>query len=358
MIKTSAYFTSLVCCLALGACADESFDEDASPEPLVDSESEHGVVEISTTQGRVSGVFHHSEAELRFESEVAEGASWVTVELRGMVLLLTADRETGAFDVDGFTLATGEDTQMSAADRAVLHDFDLALGAYAGDSERGPALDVLFHTVTAWTDYASSLPLQRTFHGRLDRSSNLCSSVNKPGQGTTIKYVAASHDCGSTKGDCSNWVGCDFWDDNSTTDKVAMSMSPTGSCSDDTYFGGSTTGMSCHEPDHPGGKEYAYGQCFGRCGAGCGSNTQFTRDCLDHDQCVRLGHGIASGWCNDHLVGATWDALNASNCSGVKFDVDRNWAGGPDEGNCPTSRRNANDGCDHGCQFIDGDCFR
>ena len=82
------------------------------------------------------------------------------------------------------------------------------------------------------------------------------------------------------------------------------------------------------------------------------------RACLDHDQCVRLGHSIASVWCNDHLADATWDAINANDCSGVNFDVDYDMTGTNYEGNCPTNWKNANDGCDHGCQFVDGDCFR
>jgi len=203
------------------------------------------------------------------------------------------------------------------------------------------------------------MPLTRTFHGRLDRSSSLCGNVNKPGQGTqTKRWQSATHDCASTAGDCSNWTGCDRWDDNSSTSYVFMSMHPEGGCSDDTYFGGSSASFSCYEPDHPGGTEYAYGACFGRCGGGCGGGTAFTRDCIDHDHCVRLGHSIASFWCDDEFTGAAWDALWASNCSGVNLEVDYNWAGSYSEGNCPTSWNSTNDGCDVGCQFIDGDCFR
>ena len=368
MTKNSIGVVSSVCAiafagtLALASCAvDDQPDKSEAAERVV-SQSDHGpldgVLDVRASENLAEGSFFLDDVEVRFESRILETANETTVELRGMILLLTADRETGVFDVDGFAAATALDTQMTEADRVVINAFDHALASSPLDTSV-PSVAFLVRSITAWSDYSSTLPLSRTFHGRLDRSSSLCSSVNKPGQGaTTKKYKNATHDCDDTAGDCSNWWGCSRWDDNSTTDNVFMSMHPGGGCSDDTYFGGSDGTLSCHEPDHPGGKEYAYGACFGRCGGGCGSGTQFTRDCLDHDQCVRLGHALASFWCDDELTGATWDAINASNCSGVNFTVDYNWAGSSYENNCSTSWNGTNDGCDHGCQFIDGDCFR
>lgn len=349
------------CALALSACAAEPSPDKSQYAERVVSQSEHGaldgVLDVQASGDLVEGSFFLGDAEVRFESRILETSSETTIEVRGMILLLTADHQTGVFDVDGFAAENALDTQMTDADRAVITAFDRALGGAELDADL-PAVEFLVRSLTTWGQYSSSLPLTRTFYGRLDRSSSLCSSVNKPGQGAgTEKFKRATHDCNDTAGDCSNWWGCDRWDDNSSTDKVFMSMHPGGGCSDDTYFGGSSSSFSCYEPDHPGGTEYAYGGCFGRCGGGCGSGTQFTRDCLDHDQCVRLGHALASFWCDDELVGATWDAINASNCSGVKFTVDYNWAGSSREGNCPDSWNGDNE-CDHGCQFIDGDCFR
>ena len=359
--KPRSMFTrsALALALLLGACVDEQLPPDKDAEQLVQEDpSGEGVLALEHSFEQLRGSYEHPEGELRFEVERLGDAGWVTIELRGMVLSMTHDAATGAFDLDGFTLASGEDTQMRAPDRAMLQALDGALAQPLSEAEPGSAMELLGRATTAWGDYSDTLPLQRTYFGELQRSAGLCGSLNKPGQGTSLKYIAGTHDCNSGAGDCSNWTGCDHWDDNSTTDRVVMSMHPGGSCSDDTYFGGSATTMSCFEPDHPGGKEYAYGACFGRCGAGCGSGTQFTRACLDHDQCVRLGHSIASLWCDDHLVDATWDAINASDCSGANFSVDYNWAGSSREGSCPDSWRNANDGCDHGCQWVDGDCFR
>ncbi|MEM7153312.1 MAG: hypothetical protein AAF799_10755 [Myxococcota bacterium] len=346
--------------LGMGGCTEALDDADLDKDALVVEDVGDGTVELELTDDGARGHYFHADAEVRFEAAIDEDTEEVTLELRGMMLLLTIDRETGAFDVDGFSADNGLDTQILPEDKQLIAAFDQALGALELEEGEGdPAVDLLVRAATLFGDYASSLPLQRAFYGRLDRSSNLCGSVNRPGQGVNTKrWTNATHDCNDTAGDCSNWWGCDRWDDNSTVDHVFMSMHPDGSCGSDTYFGDSSTGFSCQGPDHPGGKEYAYGGCFGRCGAGCGSGTQFTRACVDHDLCVRFGHSITSIWCNDEFAATGWDVINASHCSGAHFTVDYNWAGTSRENSCPTSWKDTNDGCDHGCQFIDGDCFR
>ena len=332
-------------------CAYDAGGAGSASEPLLD---------IEVHADEVTGTFDNDMGSVYFESVVLDEAMEVTLELNGMFLTMTLDRASGVFDLDGFGADTGEDTQIVEEDIALVLAVERALSdIYDAEANDSPALELLNRALTLWGQYSTVVPLTRTFHGRLDRSSSQCGDVNRPGQGASVKrWERATHDCGSTAGDCSNWYGCERWDDNSTTDNVFMSMHPAGSCSDETFFGGSSGSFSCYEPSHPGGTEYAYGECFGRCGAGCGGGTIFTSDCRDHDHCVRLGHGIASGWCGDELTGATWDAVNGSNCSGVNFTVDYNWAGTGSEGNCPTSWNGTNDGCDVGCQFIDGDCFR
>lgn len=345
-----AKFWLLALVVATG-CAAQTGDPGSSSGALTDMSYDESHAEVS---------FELNGDEALAIADVYADSMEMTLSMQGMVLLMTADRATGVFDVDGFAEENGEDTQLVESDLELLLAFEAALTEpYQQHAAESPALDFLNRAVTAWSAYSEVMPLTRLFHGRLDHSGSLCGSVNKPGQGSgTKRWVSGTHDCASTAGDCSNWTGCDRWDDNSTTSYIFMSMHPTGGCSDDTYFGGGSTSMSCHEPDHPGGTEYGYGACFGRCGGSCGGGTAFTRDCLDHDQCVRLGHAIASFWCDDELTGATWDAINAGNCGGVNFTVNYNWAGSSYENNCPTSWNGTNDGCDVGCQFVDGDCFR
>jgi hypothetical protein len=69
-------------------------------------------------------------------------------------------------------------------------------------------------------------------------------------------------------------------DDPRTSYYAYLSMTPAGPCSDGTYFW-KNNNWQCYEPDHDSTVDYAYGNCFGRCGAGCGTSRQFTRDCAD-----------------------------------------------------------------------------
>jgi hypothetical protein len=69
----------------------------------------------------------------------------------------------------------------------------------------------------------------------------------------------------------------------------------------------------------PTGVGYEWGNCYGECGAGCGS-PDYTVDCLNHDHCVRNhGHWIGSGYCDDQFAACSDDSLaswmgGAPNC--------------------------------------------
>lgn len=82
-----------------------------------------------------------------------------------------------------------------------------------------------------------------------------------------------------------------------------------------TYFWKDSS-WQCYEPDHDANAEYAYGECFGRCGGVCGSNGSgtYTYEYLDHDSWVRFGHFLASFWRNDEFISTIDDAAFAPNC--------------------------------------------
>ena len=364
----SSSILSLVAGLLLvgcGAATEEPTQTDGAKAPTT-KEQAVGVTKFETVSAeKVKGTFDFRGMQLKFESEIIGEARETTFELRGMILTFTADSKLGAFDVDGFTRVDGKDTQMTQEDRLVIMAFDKSVGAAAADKRDLAAVDLLIRNATIWGDYSDTLPLKRTFHGRLDQNNvgsgnDVCSQVNKPGNGGIVapKYSRGTHDCFSGAGDCSDWWGCDGGEDNASADYIFMSMHPDGPCSDTTWFGSSAGSHSCYEPDHPSDREYAYGSCFGRCGGSCGSGTVFSAACRDHDLCVRYGHDMASAYCDDDLVNAAWDALWMGNCGNTTFSAPYNWAGRGVNPACPTSWQNTNDGCDVNCQFIDMDCFR
>jgi hypothetical protein len=348
-----------------GAASDGTHGED-SPAVIVAPEQQ-GVVRFDVlSAASVKGTFEYHGVTLAFDAE-ADAVKAVTVELRGMVLTGTFEPADGVFDLDGFNASDGSETQMTEVDRAVIHTFEVALtDIYRERGAELPALEVLNRAVTVWGDYSPTLTLHRTFYGRQERATlqNLCGQVNRGGQGTGFapRYSWGSHDCLTIKNfwsDCAAVsAGCMYGDDSSTVERGFLSMHPGGSCNDNSYFGTSSTNMHCYEPDHDPNVEYAYGDCLGRCGGGCGGGTTFTQACLDHDICVRFGHIQVSAECDDEVLDAAFDAAFAPNCDGTSFTVNYNWSGSTYEANCPAAWNYTNDGCDVGCQFVDGDCFR
>jgi len=355
------HIRSLAILASLGLVACAGVDD----EKVVTTQDSQGVIEFdSLTPHLVAGQFDLHGQKLAFRSTVIGKVPEVVLELRGMALTLTVDPITGAFDVDGFETAKGEDTAMTEPDRVLVHGFEVVMSdLYRDRAQELPALDILNKAVALWGEYPDEVALQRTYYGRFEKDApggiGLCGRVNRPGSWGW--WTGGTHDCLTIKNWWSNCAsitaGCENWDDGSTVNYVFMSMHPVGSCSDSTFFGSNAGNFRCYEPDHDDNIEYSYGACMGRCGGTCGGGTQFTQACLDHDVCVSFGHWNGNPECADDFVGASWDYLWASNCGG-NFYIPYNWAGSYYEGNCPSAWNNTNDGCDVACQFVDADCAR
>ena len=216
----------------------------------------------------------------------------IQVEVHGMMLTALVDMEQVIVEYDGYASDNGQDTQITDVDRAMLASLSNAIDALADPS---PALSKLGSFANVWSEFPDALPMQGAAYGESERSyTSICQHLDT--------FQQATHD---------DW-DYDRWDDASTYYGY-LSMHGPGSCSDETYFWKDGS-WQCYEPDHSTAVEYAYGACFGRCGEGCGSDTQFTWDCLDHDSCVRFGHSSASLWCNDEFVSTIDDWASAPDC--------------------------------------------
>jgi hypothetical protein len=355
---------SIVAFAGCGGAPDAGEKDSTS---VIVAPEQQGVVRFDAlTPSLVKGTYEYHGVTVKFEAE-SNSVQTVTLQLRGMVLTGTFDAANGVFDLDGFNSENGAETQMTEVDATVIHTLEVAItDLYREKATELPALEIFNRAVTIWGEFSPSAPLRRTYYGRQERLTlqSLCGSVNRAGQGSRFvsRWSWGSHDCLKIKNFFSNCAavtaGCLYGDDGSTVEHGFLSMHPGGSCSDNSFFGTTATNFRCYEPDHDDNVEFSYGDCLGRCGGGCGGGTTFTQACLDHDICVRFGHFLASPECDDDLLDATFDAAFASNCNNVSFRVDYNWAGSSLEGNCPASYNYSNDGCDVGCQFVDGDCFR
>jgi hypothetical protein len=297
----------LLLALALAACTETADTQkpEATSEELVVTQTEKGV----------SGSF----GTTTFKSEMAtDDVLDMQVHINGMVMTALVNFKTGVIEYDGYTEATGENTQMTDEDRAAMLDLERGLATL--DGKLPFALDKLRSFVATEAEHPTTVDLQDIRLVEETRSwTSLCYAKNS--------YYPASHDC-DTGG---------FWIDATTLDDVWLSSTgnlggpdgvawyfPAGgtyqACSGSTWCSrysvsvpsaGWYTGV---EVDHDTRVEYSYGNCFGVCGAGCPGTYQFTVDCVNHDQCVRNGHITASGYCDDQFTAASDDWASAPDC--------------------------------------------
>ncbi|WDE07873.1 hypothetical protein SG34_013880 [Thalassomonas viridans] len=232
------------------------------------------------------------QAALLFSSvEKAQGEFELSVEVHGKTLTASVDKYSKSAKLNAVD-TKGETVFINAKDRRQLEALSKAyeqLG-YGDDSD---AANMLKRLLSLWAQTPDDVSLQRSIDGvSTSAYQSLCSYEGLE--------LAASHD--------GNQCGYD--------DPECTSLALVGSRGSNTesFINGQWTTA---EPDHvPYVRQR--GECYGNCGGGCPSGNQIlTRDCLNHDQCVRNGHSLASGWCNDDFTYTFDDAIFAPECPGT-----------------------------------------
>ena len=265
-------------------------------------------LELKQETGVVSGRFAQAGTEARFSSkQVEEGVYRIEVRQNGMSLTGLVDVVNGVSSLDGFAAESGQDTQMLDGDREVLAGLYAALNAQlpAGDAA-APEAKYLRRAVSLWSQHPTTVELQRAVMGEQGRGyTMLCSYAKCNGAwtgscgGVYNWYSYAKHDC--------QHGGWEY-----TGNQQIAQLGDHYSCSGDEYYM-SNGAWVCGEPDH-WIRPKVVGICFGRCGGGCGGDTQYTLDATNHDGCVRNGHMLASGYCDDQFTSASDDEMFAGNC--------------------------------------------
>ncbi|HZI12461.1 MAG TPA: hypothetical protein VE153_18905 [Myxococcus sp.] len=272
------------------------------------SQAKEAGLTLASEPGSTRGTFASAGGEVTFSSrEVEPGVYRLEVRLRGMTLTGLLDPANGVSTIDGFADEGASDTQLADADRELLAAFYGALNAElpSGDAAAPEAM-YLRRAVGLWSQQPSTVDLQRTVMGEQGRGyTMLCSYAKCNGTwsgscgGVYNWYSYAKHDC--------NKGGFSY----ERNQQIAQ-LGDHFSCSGDEYYM-SNGSWVCGEPDH-WYRPKVIGNCFGRCGGGCGGDTQYTLDATNHDGCVRNGHLLASGYCDDQFMSASDDELMAPNC--------------------------------------------
>lgn len=267
-------------------------------------------LELTSEASGVSGRLVDAQGTpTHFSSRLVEqGVYRIEVRLNGLTLTGLVDADNGVSSLDGFAEETGGDTQMLDGDRGQLQALSAALNEKlpAGDAAT-PEAKYLRRAVSLWSQHPTTVALQRTVMGEQGRGyTMLCSYAKCNGGrwtgscgGVYNWYSYAKHDC--------QHGGFDY-----TRNQQIAQLGDHATCSGDEYYMNGTSWV-CGEPDH-WSRPKVMGICFGRCGGGCGGDTQYTLDATNHDGCVRNGHALASAYCDDQFTSASDDEMFAPNC--------------------------------------------
>lgn len=290
---------SLAALALLIGCGGDTTTPDELPDLVIDE-----------TDTLTEGSLYVAGTRVAFRSENVEPRVYdITVRFNALTISALVDSARGVSEFDGYATDSGAETVMTEADRAVLLAFTRGLDELG--LEVAAPTDMLRRFTSVWAEFPDTLELRRQTIAETTREYwSLCAYVNN--------YFSAHHDCST----------CDWGQDACTLGTVTVGSTWTyytgvgswlgmdAACpyADGTNFW-SGSSWSCYEPNHATTPEYAYGNCFGRCGASCGSSKQFTEDCNNHDQCVRTGHDTASMYCNDQFISTTDDWSEAPNCN-------------------------------------------
>ncbi|MFL5348971.1 MAG: hypothetical protein ACJ8AT_29580 [Hyalangium sp.] len=296
-----------VAAVVLFACGNPS-GTSAEPGATQPTEGLSLAVEQGVTQGTFVTGQSQGSAEVKFSSrQVEQGVFRVEVRFNGMTLTGLVDADNGVSTLDGFAEANGQDTQMTDPDREVVSALYAALNAELPFSDSAtPESKYLRRAVGLWAEHPDTVQMQRTVMGEQGRGyTMLCSYAKCNGAwtgscgGSYNWYSYAKHDC--------QHGGFEL----AVNQQIAQLGDHTSCSGDEYYMNGST--WVCGEPDH-WSRPKVMGICWGRCGSGCGGDTQYTLDATNHDGCVRNGHALASAYCDDQFTAASDDELLAPNC--------------------------------------------
>ncbi len=295
----------LLSVLMLAACGGAVKSEEAGTPP---ASRPAGVLDVSSTDAETRGTFTRGDDVVTFRSKTVDGIVDLQATVNGLTLDALMDPSNGVSSMDGFAASNGADTQIVDEDRALLTDLYHALNERFPSNPLPDSLHYLRRAVGLWAEHPTTVDLKRTVMGEEGRGyTMLCSYAKCNGNwtgscgGVYNWFSYAKHDC--------NHGGFDV-----VYNQQVAQLGDHYTCNGDEYY--STNGgasWTCGEPDH-WNRPKVTANCFGRCGPGCGGDTQYTVDATNHDGCVRNGHALASAYCDDQFTACSDDELFAPNC--------------------------------------------
>lgn len=308
----------ILACALLSASTAFAVEPTSFPTSSATTTSATGTLQSAKSTTEMSGTYTSSASDTATFRSVDKGNKLVdvSVDLHGMTLKATIDFTNKTASFSGYATATTTATTLRAEDNTLLASFSKKLQSTFNEATATLAEKALVKAAGVWEEWPTDSSLSQTITADAFASIyTMCAQAQCPVRNSSGALVM------SYTGPCAqwNWTGfaehdcnqCNFGDPNC---QQIVQLGDHHRCNgDEWYWTGSS--WACGEPNH-WIQPYVTGNCFGRCGGGCGFGwpRQYTLNCMDHDGCVRNGHSLLSWWCNDQFVAAIDDQLFAPNC--------------------------------------------
>jgi len=279
-----------------------------------------GVLETSKSSTEVSGTYaldsFSGDTAVFRSADQGNQVVEVTVQLHGMTLVADIDFTAQTAEFKGFGTDTKKETPITEEDSAMLGGLSKKLQSSLDDSKATLAEQALVKAMGVWEEWPASTSPNLSVGAK---TSSLFWIYMLCGQARCPVRAANGTLVWSYTGNCAQWNwtlyaehDCNQCNFGQPRCQQIVQLGDHARCNGDEFYWNGSSWL-CGEPNH-WIRPYVTGNCFGRCGAGCGSGRQYTLNCMDHDGCVRNGHSIISWWCDDQFVAAIDDQLFAPNC--------------------------------------------
>lgn len=300
------------------AVAQEPPAIDEPPGQAGKGEIAPGILTLEEDSAGVAGSYSLATDTATFQSvEKGDQIVDVTVELHGMTLTATVDFANQTAIFDGYGSATKGATVLREEDSSLIAALSKKIQSDLEQKKPSLASEALVKAVSIWEEWPSELSLSQSIGTEQSAASSfwiymLCGQARCPVQTPGGLVWSFTGPCAAwnwtyySEHDCNQ---CNFGQPR--CQQIAQ-LGDHHRCNGDEFYWTGTS-WACGEPNH-WVRPYVTGNCYARCGAGCGWFRQYTLNCMDHDACVRNGHSIISWWCADQFIAAIDDQFFAPNC--------------------------------------------
>jgi hypothetical protein len=312
-VRTVLRIVRIAAAVGLGVAAPLA-GQNPPPSPAGAAPAAPCLANVSLAAIETSGSYNDAEGTIAFQSvSPAAGSAYVTIAVNELQLSASINFSQLTASLDSRMTGLRRVPDITEADHDLLGKFARGLKPCI-TTKPSEAATALLRVTNLFAEWPEGLPVSRDVAVSDPQGIQMLCSKAKCTILQNGQYVL------SYTGNCVlwNWLqysnhDCNQCENNEPNCQQRAQLGDHYYCNGSEWYWTGTQ-WKCGEPNH-WYRPYIVGNCIGRCGPGCsGWDKQYTKDCTNHDTCIRNGHWDWSWWCNDEFVLAIDDFLFAPDC--------------------------------------------